>query len=107
MVKKRSAEPAPNVSAASLVQIAGAEQVPIWGTTVMPVPKTGNATSPAPEIRLPYILGQWSGLPQYKCRQCPFDSLDEIAILEHIAGHMVAEQPPTLVQAFDARGNPI
>lgn len=80
-----------------------ARQVPDLGTSMTPVPIWGTAT----EARLPYVLDQWSGLPQYRCPHCPFDSLDEGTILEHIAAHLVAEKPQTLVQAFDARGNPL
>jgi len=31
-----------------------------------------------------YSVGKWKGLNQYKCNLCPFDSLSEQAIKNHI-----------------------
>lgn len=45
-------------------------------------------------VELPYRVGSWCGFAHYECRQCPFDTLEEGAMLEHVAGHMVAEQAP-------------
>lgn len=57
---------------------------------------------------LPWTLSTWSGLPQWRCTLCPFDTLDgEDAMIEHIeARHGASTQRPALVQAYDARGNP-
>lgn len=55
--------------------------------------KTAKVADGAPEgePELPYRLGTWHGMTQYRCPQCPFDALEETTILEHIAGHFVAE----------------
>ena len=31
-----------------------------------------------------YTIGQWSGLPNYSCTHCPFETLDEAEMLTHI-----------------------
>ena len=72
----------------------------------------------APE--LPYLLGTWHGMTQYRCPQCPFDALEEEAIIEHIASHWVETEaadletareqlrPPGsgLIAVADRNGNP-
>lgn len=64
--------------------------------------------APAEEPKLPYLLGKWHGMTQYRCPQCPFDSLEEEAILLHIAMHYVddAAAPGSgLVLVADKSGN--
>lgn len=47
-----------------------------------------------------YELGEWRGHPQYRCKHCPFDVLDdEAAILEHVQRMHIA---PTLPQVNSA-----
>lgn len=44
-----------------------------------------------------YSIGAWSGLPQYRCGLCEFDTLDEPVIIEHVEMHKVgysAAPPP-------------
>ena len=57
---------------------------------------------------LPWVVGMWGGFTQWRCRLCPWDTLEgEDAMLEHVAArHGVVEKSPALVQAYDARGNP-
>ncbi len=59
--------------------------------------------------KLPWTLSTWSGLPQWRCTLCPFDTLDgEDAMIEHIENrHGAIPAAAPLVQAYDARGNPI
>ena len=56
-----------------------------------------------------YSLGKWNGLTQYKCNQCPFDSLDEKTIKEHIiANHMaIPIKPKVEVEIVDRFKNVI
>ena len=58
---------------------------------------------------LPWTMSTWSGLPQWRCSLCPWDTLEgEDAMIEHIEGnHGGVPPPPPLVQAYDARGNPL
>lgn len=73
-------------------------------------PDTIAAATEPPLVALPYLVGKWHGITQYQCRQCPFDSLDEGAILEHVAGHMAAERAPArsgLVLVADKNGREI
>lgn len=58
---------------------------------------------------LPWTTSMWSGLPQWRCSLCPWDTLEgEDAMIEHIEGkHGAVPPPPPLVQAYDARGNPL
>jgi hypothetical protein len=32
-----------------------------------------------------YITGEWHGLPNYECSDCPFSSLEEGTVLAHMA----------------------
>lgn len=47
-----------------------------------------RADEPIPERttggEMGYSVGRWAGLTQYKCKQCPFDTLDLDAMLEHL-----------------------
>lgn len=52
-------------------------------------PGPAEMVGDAPE--LPYLPGTWHGMAQYRCRECPFDALEEETILEHIAAHLVEE----------------
>lgn len=86
-----------------------AAPVPNLGNAEPQIPDLGTITS-EPPIELPYIEGLWSGLPQWRCRLCPWDTLEgEDVMWEHIAARHGAAEPvaPRLVQAYDARGNPI
>lgn len=68
-----------------------------------------GVTLPEPEPEeLPWIMGTWHGLPRWQCALCPWDTLEgEAAMIEHIEQlHGVAPAPATLVQAYDAWGNP-
>lgn len=69
-------------------------------------PAAEEVAADAPE--LPYLLGTWHGLTQYRCRECPFDALEEETIIEHIAAHWVedAARPGSgLVLVADKNGN--
>lgn len=47
---------------------------------------------PSEDEEKPYSLGTWRGRMQWKCKQCPWDTLEgEAAMLEHIAS---AHTPP-------------
>jgi len=37
--------------------------------------------------------GAWKGLPQYRCKYCPFDTLDEELMREHYLKVHLASQP--------------
>lgn len=73
-------------------------------STTLPSPDRGGGEEEA----LPYVMGQWHGMPQWKCRMCAFDTLDgEEAILAHIvARHVTVEAPkPRLIPVYDRWGN--
>lgn len=63
-----------------------------------------------PKNELPYTLGEWKGLPQYRCKFCAFDTLNEPKILEHYASRHAPKpepKPTPLIQSFDRWGNPL
>lgn len=43
-----------------------------------------------PRMELPWTMGTWAGLPQWKCRVCPFDALSEAEMVTHVAAHRAA-----------------
>jgi len=51
-----------------------------------------------------YVVGAWHGKPRYQCPLCPFDTLHEEVIRDHVAKHRSPPpQPrvvPTLVNRF-------
>jgi len=69
------------------------------------MPKKKKDSPVAPEVDLkelkvwasatPYTVGQWRGRPHYKCALCPFDTLNEDAIFDHIASHQLARKSIT------------
>lgn len=69
------------------------------------------ALAPAPAASEPdplYELGSWAGLAQWRCRLCPWDTLDgESAMLAHLASrHAPGKAQPGLIQTYDRWGNP-
>jgi hypothetical protein len=57
---------------------------------------------------LPYTLGKWRGLTQYRCKFCAWDTVKgEGAMLAHFEERHRPRPAPRLIQAYDARGRPI
>lgn len=56
-----------------------------------------------------YSIGKWKGLNQYKCNLCPFDSLNERAIKDHIIDRHFPRPvaPKVKPEIFDRFGNKI
>lgn len=55
---------------------------------------------------LPYTVGWWKGFRQWRCKQCPWDTLEsEAAMLEHIA--TVHAPPKPRVYVADKSGREI
>lgn len=55
---------------------------------------------------LPYTVGWWKGFRQWRCKLCPWDTLEsEAAMLEHIAA--VHKPPPSPILIADKRGRVI
>ena len=53
-----------------------------------------------------YTVGKWKRFAQYKCKECPFDSLDEKQIKEHVLKHMTRAIKPKVKPKFvDRFGN--
>ena len=53
----------------------------------------------AAEENLPYTVGVWKGMEQYKCKACPFDTLKMADMQAHI-GKRHAPPPGQLVDRF-------
>jgi len=54
-----------------------------------------------------YTVSRWKGLTQYRCRMCPFDTLDEKTIIRHIQERHApkSERKPVVVPIYDRFGN--
>lgn len=82
---------------------------PVVSEPVEPVAAAAEPLTSPYESNVPWTMGTWSGMPQWRCTMCPFDTLDgEDAMIVHIeARHGPTPTAAPLVQAYDARGNPI
>lgn len=58
-------------------------------------PEEVRLTEPGPVDEQLYTVGEWSGLPQYVCKFCGFDSMREAAMRDHIDTHFPSSQPLT------------
>lgn len=70
------------------------------------VPESGQAAA-QPQDTEHYTVGAWKGLPQYRCRHCPFDTLHEKTIRRHVIERHVARpaRQPVTVPIYDRFGN--
>jgi hypothetical protein len=53
------------------------------------------------EENQPYTLGSWKGITQYRCKRCPFDTLN----LEDMQAHINARHAPAPSRIVDRFGN--
>ena len=60
-------------------------------------------------VRDYYSMGEWRGFPQYKCNVCPFDSLNEKTIKDHIIDRHIPKpvRPKVSVIKFDRHGKEV
>lgn len=49
-----------------------------------PEPTTEDSVRPVRPEESRWTVGQWSGLPNYECKECPFSTLDLPLMEEHI-----------------------
>jgi hypothetical protein len=58
-----------------------------------------------PDGQILYVVGEWNGIPHYRCELCPFDTLTgEQAMIEHqLAAHAPTAQS-SIIQIYDRRG---
>jgi hypothetical protein len=83
---------------------------------VEPEPELDPESGPEPEPETeseaepdkPYTMGEWNGKPQWKCKLCPWDTLEgEAAMLEHLATRHKPPAPRVSILVADKHGNPI
>lgn len=55
-----------------------------------PPPVAGNESTADPG----YTIGTWAGRPNYLCAACPFATLEEAEIRDHVLSHRVAPPAP-------------
>ena len=57
---------------------------------------------------LPYELGKWQNFDQWRCRSCPFDTLEEDEFWLHYAQkHGPQLEPAPAIQIYDRSGRPV
>ncbi|MCG3176907.1 MAG: hypothetical protein MOGMAGMI_01871 [Candidatus Omnitrophica bacterium] len=61
------------------------------------------ATPKAEEIE-GVLLGSWRGMVQYRCRLCPFDTLDRQRFIEHFAN---VHPPLEVIDGFAPADPPV
>jgi hypothetical protein len=56
----------------------------------------------------PFEIGAWKGHTQWRCKLCPWDTLDgEEAMLAHVATCHTPQAPRPTVLVADRRGRPV
>lgn len=40
-----------------------------------------------------YSIGEWHEKPMFQCKRCPWSSLDEDEMVNHVANHLSSTQP--------------
>jgi len=65
--------------------------------------KKKEATRPPVEENLPYTVGAWKGIKQYRCKKCPFDTLN----MPDMQAHIGKRHAPPPSQIIDRFGNPL
>jgi len=63
-----------------------------------PKEKKEEIQRPAEE-NLPYTVGSWKGIEQYRCKKCPFDTLNLVDMQAHISKRH-APPPGQIVDRF-------
>jgi len=48
-----------------------------------------KTATPLPPTNQHYNVGAWHGLPHYQCAHCPWSTLNEAEIINHVASHHV------------------
>lgn len=59
--------------------------------------KRQTVTPPVEEIE-GVIVGAWKGVPVYRCRLCPFDTLERQTFIDHFAR---AHPPLEVIEGYD------
>ncbi len=59
-----------------------------------------------PMPRLPWTMGTWAGLAQWRCRVCPFDALSEAEMVAHVAAHVAARSETGLSVSMEPPAGP-
>jgi hypothetical protein len=58
-----------------------------------------------PEGQILYVVGEWNGIPHYRCELCPFDTLaGEDAMIEHQLTAHAPQAQSSIIQIYDRRG---
>ncbi len=74
----------------------------------VPIPAAEELPPPIPEIvqepEKPYSILMWRGsIVTYQCKQCPFDTMDLVRMVEHYdQAHVVREAPIPVTHADPA-----
>lgn len=50
--------------------------------------------------------GIWKGIPSYKCKKCPFDTLNLAVIEKHVKIHM-PKPKPSIIAVVDKHGREV
>ena len=53
-----------------------------------------------------YISGMWAGQPHFECKQCEFDALDEITMLNHLVDRHNLEEALKVLIALEPAPTP-
>ncbi len=58
-----------------------------------------------PEGLILYVVGEWNGIPHYRCELCPFDTLaGEDAMIEHQLTAHAPKAQSSIIEIYDRRG---
>lgn len=52
-----------------------------------------------------WVVGEWNGIPHYRCELCPFDTLaGEDAMIEHQLTAHAPKAQSSIIEIYDRRG---
>lgn len=58
-----------------------------------------------PDGLILYVVGEWNGIPHYRCELCPFDTLaGEDAMIEHQLTAHAPKAQSSIIEIYDRRG---
>lgn len=61
-----------------------------------------------PDGQILWVVGEWNGIPHYRCELCPFDTLaGEDTMIEHQLTAHAPRAQSSIIRIYDRRGKQV